>query len=152
MQRPWLLLLATVLVVALAVLATLQVRWINDLSAADEQRRRGALDFAARRLADDVTRECMRLHDALDQVPLEPAELQHRYEEWSASGREPKLLEAMYVAEPGPGGPELWRVDLRTGELAPVPWVDALDPVRSFARGGPEAQPPRRMPIVPQIP
>src|SRR4051812_11267364 len=118
MQRPWLLLLATVLVVALAVLATLQVRWINDLSAADEQRRRGALDFAARRLADDVTRECMRLHDALDQAPREPEELLRRIDDWRSSAREPKLLDSVYVAETGPGQIELSRLDVRTGALA----------------------------------
>jgi len=152
MQRPWLLLLATVLVVALAVLATLQVRWINDLSAADEQRRRGALDFAARRLADDVTRECMRLHDALDQLPPQPEELLRRVDEWRSSAREPKLLDVVYVAELGPGEVELLRLDTRGGVLAPVPWNDALDPVRPLLRAGPDAPPPRRMPIVPQIP
>src|SRR5438067_2032265 len=120
MRRPWLLLLATVLVVALVVLATLQVRWINDLSAADEQRRRGALDFAARELADDVTRECMRAHDAFDQAPHDPAELVRRYEDWRASAREPKLLEAIYVAESsGPGEATLSRLDTRTATLAP---------------------------------
>src|ERR1043165_9561677 len=106
MRRHWLFVAATLLVVALAVLATLQVRWINDLSAADEQRRRGALDFAARRLADDVTRECMRLHDALDQAPREPDELLRRVDEWRSSAREPKLLDSVYVAEGGPGGIE----------------------------------------------
>jgi len=152
MRRHWLFVAATLLVVALAVLATLQVRWINGLSAADEQRRRGALDFAARRLADDVTRECMRAHDAFDQAPAEPEELMRRYEDWSASAREPKLLDAIYVAEGGPGGLDLSRFDIHSRTLAPVPWNDALDPVRPLLRGGPEGPPPRRMPIVPQIP
>src|SRR5205085_8429581 len=113
MQRPWLFLLAAVLVVALAVLATLQVRWINDLSAADEERRRGALDFAVRRLADDVTRECMRVHDAFDQAPRDPAQLVRRFEQWSAEAREPGLLETMYLAESDADGIELSRVDPR---------------------------------------
>src|SRR5947207_1115772 len=113
MQRPWLFLSAAVLVVALAVLATLQVRWVNDLSAADEQRQRGELDFAARRLADDVTRECMRVHDAFDQAPRDPADLVHRYEEWSATAREPRLIEAIYLIEVGPGEAELSRLDMR---------------------------------------
>src|SRR5437870_13263969 len=113
MQRPWLLLLATILVVALAVLATLQVRWINDLSAADEERRRGALDFATRRLADDVTRECMRLHDAFDQASRDPAELMRRLDAWSASARDPKLVDAIYAADVDGSTIELPRPDTK---------------------------------------
>jgi signal transduction histidine kinase len=151
MRRPWLLLLTTILVVALAVLATLQVRWINDLSAADEERRRGALDFAARRLADDVTRECMRLHDAFDQAPSDPVDLVHRYEDWSATAREPRLLETIYLIEVGPGEAELSRLDMRAGNFVPVPWSDTLDAARQFVGGGRDA-PPRRTPIIAQIP
>jgi signal transduction histidine kinase len=149
MRRYWLLVLAAVLVVALAVLATLQVRWINELSAADEQRRRGALDFAARRLADDVTRECMRVHDALDQSPRDPRELLHRYEEWSATAREPKLVETMYVAEAGPPGEaDLLRLDTASTTLVPVQWSRKLEPARPFVEGAPL----RRTPILPEIP
>ena len=151
MQRPWLFLSAAVLVVALAVLATLQVRWINDLSAADEQRQRGELDFAARRLADDVTRECMRVHDTFDQAPRDPADLVHRYEEWSATAREPRLIEAIYLIEVGPGEAELSRLDVRAADFVPVPWSDTLEAARQFVGAGP-AGPPRRTPIIAQIP
>ena len=151
MRRPWLLLLATLLVVVLAVLASLQVRWINDLSAADEQRRRGALDFAARRLADDVTREVMRVHDAFDQAPRDPGDLVRRYEEWRSAAREPKLIDAIYAAEMGRDGPALSRLDTTKAALMPVPWNDALDPARQLFRAGPDAPPPR-MPIIAQIP
>jgi signal transduction histidine kinase len=149
MRRHWLLVLATVLVVALAVLATLQVRWINDLSAADEQRRRGALDFAARRLADDVTREAMRAHDAFDQSPRDPNELARRYADWAASAREPKLLEAIFVADNAGGELHLSRLDLAARTLAPVPWSDAFDPARPMLEGRPGG---RRTPIVARIP
>src|SRR5215468_11592869 len=118
MQRLWLLVVATLLVVALAVLATLQVRWINDLSAADEERRRGALDFAARRLADDVTREAMRVHDAFDQAPHDAADLAHRYEEWKSSAREPDLVEAIYAIDIGTL--ELSRLDTTSLTLVPT--------------------------------
>src|ERR1043166_7305381 len=99
MRRHWLLVLAAVLVVALAVLATLQVRWINELSTADEQRRRGALDVAARRLGDEVTREAMRAHDMFDQAPRDPAGLLRRYEEWKSGAREPNLIATIYAAD-----------------------------------------------------
>jgi len=148
MRWPWLLLLATLLVVVLAVLASLQVRWINDLSAADEQRRRGALDFAARRLADDVTREAMRVHDAFDQAPRDPGDLVRRYEGWKASAREPKLIDAIYAADAA----GLSRLDVAKGSLEPVPWNDAFDAVRPALRAGPDAPPARRTPIIPQIP
>ncbi len=151
MRRPWLLLLATLLVVVLAVLASLQVRWINDLSAADEQRRRGALDVAARRLADDVTREAMRVHDAFDQAPRDAGDLVRRYEEWRASAREPKLIDAIYTADMGPDGPALSRLDTARRALVPVPWPDALDAARSLLRGS-DGQPAPRMPIIAQIP
>jgi len=150
MQRPWLLVLATLLVVALAVLATLQVRWINDLSAADEERRRGALDFAARRLADDVTREAMRVHDTFDQAPHDAADLAHRYEEWKAEAREPGLVQTIYTIDVPTM--ELSRLDTKSMTLVPAPWSDALDPARPVLRAGPDAPPARRVPIVAQIP
>jgi signal transduction histidine kinase len=149
MRRYWLYLLATVLVVALAVLATLQVRWINDLSAADEQRRRGALDFSARKLADDVTREAMRVHDAFDQSPRDANELARRYDEWAAAAREPKLIDAIYIADNSGGELHLARVDVRTRTLAPVPWNDAFDVARPQLDGRPGG---RRMPVIGQIP
>src|SRR5256885_16404838 len=151
MQRPWLFLSAAVLVVALAVLATLQVRWINDLSAADEQRQRGELDFAARRLADDVTRECMRVHDTFDQAPSDPEQLVHRYEQWKADAREPALIETIYQVENDDGAIELSRLDTQSGALAPVPWSSTrLDAARPMLRPGPDG--PRRMPIIAEIP
>jgi signal transduction histidine kinase len=151
MQRPWLFLLAAILVVALAVLATLQVRWINDLSAADEQRQRGELDFAARRLADDVTRECMRVHDAFDQAPSDPEQLVHRYEQWKADAREPALIETIYQAENDDGTIELSRLDTQSGALVPVPWSSTrLDAARPMLRPGPDG--PRRTPIIAEIP
>src|SRR5215468_88014 len=128
MQRLWLLVVATLLVVALAVLATLQVRWINDLSAADEERRRGALDFAARRLADDVTREAMRVHDAFDQAPHDAADLMHRYEEWKAEAREPGLVQTIYAIDVATM--EVSRLDTTMSTFAPATWSSALDPAR----------------------
>jgi signal transduction histidine kinase len=150
MQRPWLLVVAAVLAVALAVLATLQYRWISDLSAADEQRQRGALDVSVRHFADDVTRECIRPLDVFDQAPRDPAELVRRYEEWRASARDAGLIEALYVAESDGG--TIARLDTRSGRLVPADWTPALDPVRSRLRAGPDAPPLRRRPVIAQVP
>ena len=152
MQRMGLLVVATLLVVALAVLATLQVRWINELSTADEQRRRGALDVAARRLSDEVTREAMRAHDAFDQAPRDPAGLLRRYEEWKSGARDPKLIATIYAADTDGDSIELSRLDTSTAALVPVPWNAALDPVRPLVRAGPDMPATRRTPIVAEIP
>ncbi|HKS22230.1 MAG TPA: HAMP domain-containing sensor histidine kinase, partial [Thermoanaerobaculia bacterium] len=152
MQRPWLLVVATLLVVALAVLATLQVRWINDLSDADEQRRRGALDVAARRLGDELTREAMRAHDVFDQAPRDAAGLLRRYEEWKSGARDPKLIAAIYAADTDGDSIELSRLDTGSGALVPVPWNAALDAVRPVVRAGPDMPAVRRTPIVAEIP
>ena len=50
-------LLLVLLVGGLAVLATLQYRWIDRVSEAERQRMRANLDFSSRRFADELRRE-----------------------------------------------------------------------------------------------
>src|SRR5437899_352952 len=54
MQR-WPLLLVVILIVVLAVLATLQVQWINQVTAAHKQQTRMELEHAAARFSEDST-------------------------------------------------------------------------------------------------
>ena len=50
-------LLAIALVIAIAVLATFQYRWLGSLSAAEEERAKGLRDIAAHHFQGDVDRE-----------------------------------------------------------------------------------------------
>jgi signal transduction histidine kinase len=94
----WLrVLLAGTLLVALAVLGTLQYRWIGDLSAAEEQRLRGALDSGARHVAEDVDREIGRLGGTFRDASTSADDIARSLRQWTASARGEQLLEGVYV-------------------------------------------------------
>src|SRR5262245_32442726 len=76
-MRHWPLVLVGVLIAALGVLATLQVRWIADVSASRQHRLRSELDGAVRRFNDEIGRDIARLAAASDDATarrlIEPA-------------------------------------------------------------------------------
>src|SRR4051794_40256344 len=88
--------LLLLLAAALGVLATLQYRWIDRVTDAERQQLRANIDFAARRLTDDLRAEMNQLFDAFG-VP-NGGDLAERYDEWSRAARHPQLVDAVYVA------------------------------------------------------
>ena len=91
-----------VLAFALIVLGTLQYRWIGDLADAERQRMRAGIEFAAHHFSDDFDHELTRMFFAF-QMPLPeatPEHLLHRYDEWAASSRDPRIVKAIYFVPP----------------------------------------------------
>src|SRR5262245_39095521 len=75
-MRHWMLFLVVALILALGVLATLQVRWITDVSTGRQQRLTAELDAAAQRFDDELALVAVA-HEAFDarmpELASEPA-------------------------------------------------------------------------------
>jgi signal transduction histidine kinase len=143
----WLLLLVATLAATLGVLATLQYRWLGDLSAADEQRMRGALDLATREIGRQIDGEVNRIGGAFQGVSVEPEELTRRADEWANSAHDVHLVSGFFVAAPTS---RLFRLDVSNSRLVPVAeWPAALLPLKDKL---PSGDTPHRPPLRTSIP
>ena len=118
-----------VLGVALAVLGTLQYRWIGEMADAERQRMRAGIDFAAHHYADEFDHELTRIFLTF-QLPLpeaNPQNVLHRYDEWAATARDPKIIRAIYFATPGSA---LQLIDPATRAIRDANWPESLANLR----------------------
>jgi signal transduction histidine kinase len=118
-----------VLGVALAVLGTLQYRWIGEMADAERQRMRAGIDFAAHHYADEFDHELTRMFLTF-QLPLadaNPQNVLHRYDEWAAVARDPKIIHAIYFAQ---RGAILQLIDPQTRSVSDAIWPSSLERVQ----------------------
>ncbi len=121
--------LMVLLVAGLAVLATLQYRWIDRVSDAESLRIRASIDFAARRFTQELMSEIEELHVALTNPPPGVEAVISNYYDWQQRAKHPSLVEAIYAAEPFAGSWRLEKLD-EEGNLVGVEWPRELEPVR----------------------
>ena len=154
---PWLV--AVLLAVLLAALATLQYHWIGQVSALERQRMRSRLVAAGSELAADFDRELTRAFLAFHPEPtpspgrLErvPAQLEH----WRRDAPWPDLVRDLFVARRNASGEaELLVFSPREGRFLPAAWPPELAPVRRrFAAAAFERVPfPLARPVEPEVP
>lgn len=151
---PWQLLAAALLLVLLAILATLQYRWLGEVSEAERERMRAGLRTRASELAQEfdaeLTRAYVTFHVGSDQLDADAAgALAGAYATWQANAKIPALVSAVYLAEgKSVDSAQLRRLDPATRALVPAEWPPAL--AASLARthqtmppvvGGPNAAP-----------
>src|SRR5262245_42252000 len=150
---PWQLLVAALLVVLPATLATFQYRWLGEVSQAERERMRASLraratDFS-REFDGELTRAYVAFHvdgDTLDKDPA--ATLADAYAQCQSSSATPGLVRDVYLVDgriTDPGPPRRFDPDRRV--LEPVEWPPAL--AESLARAR-HAQP--QLPGVPPAP
>ena len=146
-----LLLAATaVLLVLLAVLATLQHRWIGEVSEADRERMGRAAREAAAGVSFDFDTEIARLlHQFLFAARAsderDPGRrLAETARRWASEARYPELLAGVLLARRAVSGElVLARVDPASGALEPLPWPPPLADLRQWIEqaGGPPVRP-----------
>ncbi|HEX7150777.1 MAG TPA: HAMP domain-containing sensor histidine kinase [Thermoanaerobaculia bacterium] len=100
----------SLLIAGLALLATLQYRWIDRVSDAERQQMRANLDFAARRFVEGLQSEL----EATVEAFAPETDAFTRYEEWKRDAAHPELIAAVYLVEPGGF---VQRLDLESGAL-----------------------------------
>src|SRR4051812_38661168 len=86
----------------IALLATLQYRWLGQISGAERDRMRVSLNSRATAFAQDVDRELTRAYllfqlDAMqpDQPPI--VGVVSRYDRWQATARFPRMIKEVYL-------------------------------------------------------
>jgi signal transduction histidine kinase len=130
---------------AVVLLGTLQHRWIREVADAERQRMRAGIEFAAQHYREDFDRDLTGLFFAF-QMPLPeatPERLLHRYDEWAASSRDPRIVKAIYFV---PNDLEkIQLLDPSTRSAHPVSWPSSLASVRPMIAaeigGGPPVGP-----------
>lgn len=136
------------LIVLLAVLATLQYRWIGELAEAERERMQRTVRSSAERVAEGLDREITRAFVAFrlpaEQSPEEAARwLAEAAQRWTSNASFRGLVREVFLAQrDAPGGLELGRVDLVSGRLEPVGWTVDLESVRKQLETAPPPPPP----------
>jgi signal transduction histidine kinase len=129
--RPPMLAVAIVLLGLFGLLASLQYRWLGQISQAERERIRSTLDTGATEFAQDFDRELTRAYLLFQMEPAADDEMAARvagrYDQWQATARFPRILKDYYVFVHGPGGtPQLQRFDPGSRRLEPVAWPESM--------------------------
>src|SRR5215831_14756892 len=127
--------LAAGLLGLIVLLATLQYRWLGQISAAERARMGALLRDNASGFAEDFDRELNRAYLMFQVVPVPvgdnaAAQIASRYDRWMATSQYPRLVQDVYLASAGASGIALQRFNLSTRVLEPAAWPAALAPVR----------------------
>jgi signal transduction histidine kinase len=129
--RPPLIAVVVLLVGLMALLATLQYRWLGQISEAERERMQSTLKTGASEFALDVDRELTRAYLLYQIEPGTDQEMSSRLvernERWQATSRFPRLLKDVYVySQEPPGTGRLRHFDPKTGLLAPADWPASM--------------------------
>jgi hypothetical protein len=130
--------IAAALLGLIALLATLQYRWLGQISGAERDRMRATLDVRAKAFGEDVDRELTRAYllfqvDASHDDDETAPEFMARYDRWQATSRFPRLIKDVYLALPDRADDPrpLQRYDASARAMEPASWPPALAPVRA---------------------
>src|SRR4051812_15262923 len=132
------LVIAGALLGLIALLATLQYRWLGQISGAERDRMKTTLNSRANGFGEDVDREVTRAYllfqlDAMQEEPAVVARIAARYDRWQATSRFPRMIKDVYVVtSTDTAAPVLQRFNAATRFLEPVEWPDALAPVHKM--------------------
>jgi len=130
--------IAAALLGLIALLATLQYRWLGQISGAERERMTASLNQRATGFAQDVDREVTRAYLLFQLDPMSPeqgpaAGLLARYDRWLATARFPRMLKDVYLVSPETPDhpPQLQRLDVATRFLEPAEWPEPLVAIRN---------------------
>ncbi len=120
----------------MAVLATLQYRWLGRISDAERDRMSATLTTRAHAFAEDFDRELTRAYLLFQMdTGAEPgnaaARLSTRYDRWHATARYPRLISRVYLVSADDGAATIEQFDTTSRFLQPAQWPDSLQSLRS---------------------
>ncbi len=156
-------LLAAGLLTLLLILASLQYRWLDEVSRADRDKSRDLLQAAVSRFAEDFDRELTRAF-LYFQPYAGSRDLQgfaEKYQRWQTYAPFPELVRDLYLARRGAGGAlEAGRFDPDDGAFVPAPWPAELEQLhrrlvaerRRPRRGEPPGRPAGHQILADEVP
>lgn len=123
---------AVALLGLIALLATLQYKWLGRISDAEREHMRATLNTRASGFAQDFDGELTRAYLLFQVDPQASGSLESRiavrYDRWQVTARYPRLIKDVYSVGPEPGAAPQ-RFNPATHSLEPVTWPTALDPI-----------------------
>ncbi len=125
--------------ILLPVLWVFQQRWIDELRAADRERRQAQLNATLQRFRGDLNGEFERLVASLQFArAVWPEEnLGPRFSEWARESHWSRYLEAIYLVTLAPERqPWVRKLNLGSGRLEPAGWPPDLDAFRERITSG----------------
>ena len=128
---------AAALLGLIVLLATLQYRWLGQVSAAERERMKANLATRAAGFAQDFDREVTRAYLTFQVDPVQEGEnlaarMALLHERWLASSRYPRLVKDVYLVPRAtdPGELPLQRFNATTRFIEPVQWPASLKPIQ----------------------
>jgi signal transduction histidine kinase len=127
---------AAALLGLIALLATLQYRWLGRVSDAERERMTASLGAHSNAFAQEFDKELTRAYATFQLEPISEGEavatrVGARYDRWLATARYPRLIKEIYFAPFAEGGERpLQRFSPTTRFVEPVEWPAALSPLR----------------------
>ena len=132
---------AVALLGLIALLATLQYKWLGRISDAEREHMRATLNTRASGFAQDFDGELTRAYLLFQVDPQASGSLESRiavrYDRWQVTARYPRLIKDVYSVGPEPGAAPQ-RFNPATHNLEPVAWPTALDPIHQRLVNAPE--------------
>jgi two-component system sensor histidine kinase SenX3 len=135
--RPSLYVVAAALLGLIALLATLQYRWLGQVSAAERERMQASLTTRSTAFVQDFDREITRAYlmfqiDSLSDGANLAAQVADRYDRWQATSRYPRLVKEIYIVpQEDAEAEQVRRFNTTTRFIEPAPWPESLEPIRA---------------------
>jgi signal transduction histidine kinase len=121
----------------IVLLATLQYRWLGQISGAERERMTATLNARATAYALDVDRELTRAYllfqlDSLQPDDDDAAAVAARHDRWLATSRFPRLVKDIFIVQPDTSSEALplRRYNPSTRHIEPVAWPQTALPIR----------------------
>ena len=124
---------AAALLGLIVLLATLQYRWLGQISNAERDRMRASLGTRTTEFAHEFDGEITRAYLLYQVEPLQPgdnlaARIAARVDRWQATARYPRMIKDLYFVQVGSDGvATLRRYDPAGHFLEPAEWPPALE-------------------------
>jgi signal transduction histidine kinase len=132
-----LVVIAAALFGLIVLLATLQYRWLGQISNAERERMKATLNTRAAAFAQDFDREITRAYLLFQLDPLQEGEspgtrIAARYDRWQATARFPRMVKDVFIVVPdSEDNAPLQRFNASTRFVEPAEWPEALTPIRA---------------------
>ena len=120
----------------MAVLATLQYKWLGRISDAERERMGATLNTRAGAFAQDFDRELTRAYllfqvDGGHDQGSVAARIAARHDRWQATARFPRMISGLYVVTTSESGLAIERYNATTRFVEPAEWPESLRPLRT---------------------
>jgi two-component system, OmpR family, sensor histidine kinase SenX3 len=120
------------------LLATLQYKWLGQISGAERERMTATLNTRAAAFSEDFDRELTRAYLLFQMDPMQGEQnpaggLGARHDRWQATARYPRMIRDVYLVPSSEAGtePALQRYNPSTRFLEPAAWPAPLAEVRA---------------------